>query len=58
MAGWDEVITFEQLQAMTPQERSEHFRASIMLDPSPLSPAARHSFARLTERLNERTHRP
>jgi len=29
-----------------------------MLDPSTLSPAARHSFARLTERLNERTHRP
>ena len=54
MAGWDEVTTFEQLQAMTPQERGEHFRASIVLDPSTLSPAARRSFARLTERLNER----
>lgn len=54
MAGWDEVTTFEQLQAMTPQERGEHFRASIVLDPSTLSPDARRSFARLTETLNER----
>ena len=30
MAGWDEVTTYEQLQAMTPEEREAHFDASII----------------------------
>jgi hypothetical protein len=36
MAGWDDVTTFDQLRAMTPQERREHFRACVILDPSEL----------------------
>ncbi len=37
MPGRDDVTTYEQLQAMTPQERHEHFLASIVWDPADFS---------------------
>jgi hypothetical protein len=51
MAGPEEVTTFEQLEAMSPQERHEHFRASIVLDPAEL----RANERALVERLDEAT---
>jgi hypothetical protein len=50
MAGRDEVTTFEQLQAMTPQERQENFRASIVSDLDELTPRERE----LLEEQNRR----
>ncbi|MGL5816920.1 MAG: hypothetical protein ACRCYR_05120 [Phycicoccus sp.] len=49
MAGRD-VTTFEELQGMTPKERQEHFRASIVSDLSDLTPRERE----LLEVQNER----
>jgi len=51
MAGSDEVTTYEQLQAMTPQERHEHFLNSIVLNPADFRPNERV----LVERLDELT---
>ena len=55
MPSWDEVTTYEQLEAMTPEQRSEHFRASIVLDPSTLPSDDHDRLAEMTARLNERT---
>ena len=55
MPSWDEVTTYEQLEAMTPEQRSEHFRASIVLDPSTVTAEERDRLAEMTTRLNERT---
>ena len=55
MSGWDEVTTYEQLQAMTPQERSEHFDASIVVDPDSLPALERQHIHGLSARLNERS---
>jgi hypothetical protein len=55
MAGWDDVTTYEQLQAMTPEERSAHFRASVVLDPSTLSAAQRRRLAEMSAEMNART---
>jgi hypothetical protein len=55
MAGWDDVTTYEQLQAMTPEERSAHFRASVVLDPSVLPAAEQQRLAEMTEQMNART---
>jgi hypothetical protein len=49
MAGSDEITTYEQLQAMTPQERHEHFLTSIVLDPADFQPNERVLVARLDE---------
>jgi len=57
MAGWDEVTTFEQLQAMTPQQRREHFRASIVLDPAEFRANERALVERLDELTREREER-
>ncbi len=51
MVGRDEVTTYEQLQAMTPQERHEHFLASIVWDPTDFTSNERA----LVERLDEYT---
>jgi len=51
MAGRDEVTTYEQLQAMTPQERHEHFLASIVWDPADFT----SNESALVERLDEYT---
>ena len=48
MAHHDEVTTYEQLQAMTPQERHEHFLASIVWDPAEYAP----NESALVERLD------
>jgi hypothetical protein len=50
MPGRDEVTTYEQIQAMTPQERQEHFRASIVSDLDDLTPRERE----LLEEQNRR----
>ena len=57
MAGWDDVVTYEQLEGMTPEERSEHFRASMVLAPETLSTAERERIAAMTARLDERAGR-
>ena len=48
MARQNQVTTYEQLQAMSPAERREHFRASIVLDPADYRPNERA----LVEHLN------
>ena len=55
MAGWDDVTTFEQLQAMTPDERSAHFRASVVLDPSTLPAAQQQRLSEMTAEMTART---
>jgi hypothetical protein len=55
MAEWDDVTTYEQLQAMTPEERSAHFRSSIVLDPSTLSAAQQRRLSEMTAEMNVRT---
>jgi hypothetical protein len=55
MAGWDDVVTYEQLQALTPEERREHFRASIVLDPNSLPERERDHVKALSARLDART---
>ncbi len=54
VAGWDEVTTYEQLQAMTPQERADHFVASLVLDPAALPVNERDHVEAMSARLNER----
>ena len=49
MPGRDEITTYEQLQAMTPQERHEHFLASTVLDPADWRPNERALVQRLDE---------
>jgi hypothetical protein len=53
MASWNETTTYEQLQAMTPAERSEHFRSCIVLDPSTLSLAEQTRLAEMTASMRE-----
>jgi hypothetical protein len=55
MAGWDDVVTYEQLQALTPEERREQFRASIVLDPDSLPEGERDHVKALSARLDART---
>ncbi len=50
MAAQEHVTTFEELQAMTPEQRREHFDASIVLDLDDLTPAQRE----LLEQQNQR----
>lgn len=55
MASWDDVITYEQLQALTPEDRREHFRASIVLDPNTVPEREREHVKALSARLDART---
>jgi hypothetical protein len=57
MAGRDKVTTYEQLQAMTPQERREHFRASIVWDLEELDERQRALVDRQTQRVLAREER-
>jgi hypothetical protein len=50
-----QVTTYEQLQAMTPEDRSAHFRSSIVLDPSTLSAAQQRRLSEMTAEMNART---
>jgi hypothetical protein len=55
MAGRDDVTTYEQLQAMTPEQRAAHFRACVVLDPSTLSAAQQRRLVQMTAEMNSRT---
>lgn len=55
MAGWDDVTTYEQLQVMTPQERLEHFRSCIILDPSTRPARERAHLEAIRQSMNEET---
>jgi hypothetical protein len=57
MAGWDEVTTFEQLQAMTPQQRHKSFLASIVRNEDDLRPNERPLLERMREQVLEREAR-
>jgi hypothetical protein len=56
-AGMDGVTTYEQLQAMTAQERHEHFLASIVWDLDTLTPRQRELLDQQTERVLAREER-
>ncbi len=47
MAGRDAVTTYEQLHAMSPRARREHFRAALVLDPAQFRPNERALIERL-----------
>ena len=57
MATPDDVTSYEQLQAMSPAERREHFRASLVLDPARYRPNERALVARLDAATLEREER-
>jgi hypothetical protein len=52
-----DVTTYEQLEAMTPQERSEHFRASLVFDLDSLTPRQRELLAEQDHRVQAREAR-
>ena len=54
MASWDDVTTFEDLQALTPAQRREDFRSHVVLDPSTLSVAEQERLAQMRARLDAR----
>lgn len=57
MAGRDDVTTYEQLQAMSPCEQHEDFRASLVLDPAEFRANERELVKRLDELTVEREER-
>lgn len=57
MASWDDVTTYEDLQEMTPAERSEHFRSCIVRDPATLTPAEQRRLAEMDARMDAREAR-
>ena len=50
----DGVTTYEQLQAMTPEQRRAHFNASIVLDPTTLRPGMQRRLEEMAAELDER----
>jgi hypothetical protein len=50
----DGVTTYEQLQAMTPEQRRAHFYASIVLDPTTLRPGMQRRLEEMGAELDER----
>jgi hypothetical protein len=50
----DGVTSYEQLQAMTPEQRRAHFYASIVLDPSALRPGLQRRLEEMGAELDER----
>jgi hypothetical protein len=53
----DGVTSYDDLQAMTPQQRSEHFRTSLVLDPAQWRPNEQALADRLREQVLEREER-
>jgi hypothetical protein len=53
----DGVTSYDDLQAMTPQQRSEHFRASLALDPKQWRPNEQVLADRLRDQVLEREER-
>jgi hypothetical protein len=54
MAGWDDVTTYEQLQAMAPSEREAHLRASLVTDLDDLTPRERELLQEQDRRVRAR----
>jgi hypothetical protein len=52
--GMDGVTTYEQLQAMTPEQRRAHFFASIVLDPATVRPGMQRRLEEMGVELDER----
>jgi len=50
----DGVTTYDQLQAMSPEERRAHFYASIVLDPTTLRPGTQRRLEEMSAELDER----
>jgi hypothetical protein len=50
----EDVTTYEQLQAMTPEQRRAHFYASIVLNPSTLRPGMQRRLEEMGAELDER----
>ncbi|HYY12006.1 MAG TPA: hypothetical protein VE781_13795 [Kineosporiaceae bacterium] len=55
MSSWEDVTTFEQLQGMTPQERSQLFDDALVMDLRHLTAAERERVQALQVRLDERS---
>jgi hypothetical protein len=54
MASWEDVITYDELQKMTYEERAAHFRSCIVLDPSTLSPEAQQRLSEMDTEMDTR----
>lgn len=54
MAGRGDVTTYEQLQAMSPEQRSAHFRASIVTDLDDLTARERELMEEQNRRVQAR----
>jgi hypothetical protein len=52
----DWVTTYEELQAMSPEQRRAHFYASIVLDPTTLRPGMQRRLEEMGAELDERQH--
>ena len=50
----DGVTTYDQLQAMSPEQRRAHFYASIVLDPTTLRPGMQRRLEEMGAELDER----
>ena len=57
MAGRDDITTYEQLQALSPREQHDAFRASLVLDPAEFRDNERELVRRLDELTVEREER-
>jgi hypothetical protein len=54
MASWEDVTTYDDLQAMTGEQRTAHFRSCIVLDPSTLSPEEQRRLAEMRAQMDAR----
>jgi hypothetical protein len=52
--GMDGVTTYDQLQAMSPEQRRAHFYASIVLDPATLRPGMQRRLEEMGAELDDR----
>jgi hypothetical protein len=57
MAGRDDVTTYEQLQAMTPEQQRQHFLSSIVWNLDDLGDRGRRLLAEQDERVRAREER-
>ena len=48
------MTTYEELQAMSPEQRRAHFYASIVLDPTTLRPGMQRRLEEMGAELDER----
>jgi hypothetical protein len=54
LGGMDGVTTYDQLQAMSPEQRRAHFYASIVLDPATLRPGMQRRLEEMGAELDDR----